>query len=122
MRLIDADALALVKNQRERIEDLNLCIEARQDGAAPRVLTRAEVEKLPVRKYHTVAVVEEQKVPFQKWTRPSRPKWIDSAFAVEHYHDMAKHPPGEWYEYGKTCRYWTAMPSKKLCEATPWEE
>ena len=83
-----------------------------------RVLTEAEVRKLPFRdKFKTVPVVMEEKVPVFTHDKGSILKWVGSNFAREQYLDSLRRLTKE---YGRTFRIWNGMPTEKEMVAAEW--
>ena len=84
---------------------------------APRVLTLAELEALPVGPCAKVPVCVEERVPVDRWTS-SLYQWHGSDFVVE---DFVRHG-SRFYNranYGVTWRVWSAMPDPAQRQA-PW--
>lgn len=86
-------------------------------GQEPRVLTWAEVKKLPHGEEDDAPVVIEYKVPVETYDNGSICLWHGARFARE--------ANGGFYErekYGKVWRCWTALPTKAQKEAVKWDD
>lgn len=87
----------------------------------PHVLTPEEIEKLPTKKWRTIPLVVEDKVPFGEWNKGTHASWVGSNYVVEAYEMMMYEKPSKWYEFGKTRRFWSGMPTAKQSKETPWD-